>query len=174
MSQFTLVSQGRLIIRKCCRPKIMLSPHPTSNFKTVFRRYSFCHSHRFHAPTLSSSKCSCAVLEIFLYWLHGAKRRVKGHLWNSCGLRKENIFQCLLKTKGVCLMGAMNLLSDSSSVCDGYCLQGFNTSLPASVNCAPGTLCSARNLSSHWISNKWKRGNTIRCDDLFLKPKFFV
>lgn len=171
MSQFTLVSQGRLI-RKCCQPKIMLSPHPTSNFKTVFRTIQFLSfGIVFMRPLFPPVSALVAVLEIFLYLLHGAKRRVKGHLWNSCGLRKENIFQCLLKTKGAC---EWELWICSPTAPLFVMVIAYRAlPLPASVNCAPGTALHIT-FSSHWISNKWKRGNTIRCDDLFLKHKFFV
>lgn len=97
------------------------------------------------------------------------KRQVKERLRYPRGLRKENIYQCLLKQKGlwewrpwIC-----TLTAPPSLLVIGY--RAFL--LPRRVNCTPEiVLCVTFN--SHSIANKWKGGNTIRWDDLFLKHKF--
>lgn len=150
-------------MRKCCHPEtgqgpICLAP----NWKG------------FEAKELKPfSKTSCTYSLRSKMWPFciycTVKRQVKEHLRYPRGLRKENIYQCLLKQKGlwewrpwIC-----TLTAPPSLLVIGY--RAFQ--LPGCVNCTPEiVLCITFN--SHSIANKWKGGNTIRWDDLFLKHKF--
>lgn len=94
-------------------------------------------------PTLSSSKCSydsVGDFSVFIVWCQKIGQRTSlKFLW----AKKREHISLSSKNKRTLGMGAMNLLSDSSSACDGYCLQDFTATCKCKL---PSWDCSARNL----------------------------
>lgn len=106
-----------------------------------------------------------------LLFIVQCQKQVKGQLWNSHGLRKENIFQCLLKTKG--LWDAEQWIWSQTARLFVVVIGYRALLLPRSVKCTLGNVLHVT-FNSHLIANKWKRTNTIRCNDLLLRHRFFV